>query len=88
MLNCKKKFTQTLYLNLNSSGISKKLELFATDIRGQLLHFPKYLVQRKANTGIKHIQLIEKLMDNFEERFDDFVLREQLLCCSFKTLLI
>ena len=33
--------------------------------------------QRKDDTDIKYIQFIEKLIDNFKERFDDFVLREQ-----------
>ena len=59
--------------------ISKKLELFATDIRCQLLPFSKLLKQRKGDTNIKYVQFIEKLIDNFKERFDDFVLREHLL---------
>ena len=35
--------------------------------------------QRKGDTDIKYVLFIEKLIDNFKERFDDFVLREQLL---------
>ena len=60
-------------------AFQKKLELFATDIRYELLHFPKLLEQRKGDTDIKYVLFIEKLIDNFKERFDDFVLREQLL---------
>ena len=55
------------------------MELFATNIRCELLHFPKLLEQRKGDTDIKYVLFIEKLIDNFKERFDDFVLREQLL---------
>ena len=60
-------------------AFQKKLELFTTDIRYELLHFPKLLEQRKGDTDIKYVLFIEKLIDNFKERFDDFVLREQLL---------
>ena len=60
-------------------AFQKKLELFATDIRCKLLHFPKLLEQRKGDTDIKYVLFIEKLIDNFKECFDDFVLREQLL---------
>ena len=60
-------------------AFQKKLKLFATDIRCQLLHFSKLLEQSKGNTDIKYVQFIKKLIDNFEKRFDDFVLREQLL---------
>ena len=28
---------------------------------------------------MKYVQFIEKLIDNFKERFDDFILKEQLL---------
>ena len=34
--------------------------------------------QRKGDTDIKYVQFIEKLIDNFKKRFNDFVLREQL----------
>ena len=59
--------------------ISKKLELFVNDIRCQFIHFPKLLEQRKGDSDIKYVQFIEKLIDNFKERFNGFVLREQLL---------
>ena len=55
------------------------MELFATNIWCQLLHFPKLLEQRKGDTDIKYVQFIEKLIDNFKEPLDDFVQREQLL---------
>ena len=66
-------------LILTVRAFQKKSELFATDILCQLLHLPKLLEQRKGNTDIRHVQVIEKLIDNFKERFDDFVLKEQLL---------
>ena len=60
-------------------AFQKKLELFAINIRCQLLHFPKLFEQRKGDTDIKYVQFIEKVIDNFKERFDDFVLKELLL---------
>ena len=62
-------------------SFQKKLEFFATDIRCDLLHFPKLLEQRKGDrpTDTKYVQFIEKLIDNFKERFNDFFLSEQLL---------
>ena len=45
----------------------------------QLLHFPKLLEQRKGDTDIKYVQFIEKVIDNFKERFDDFILKKLLL---------
>ena len=60
-------------------AFQKKLELFAIDIRSQLFYFPKLLEQPKGNTDKKYVQFIEKLIDNFKERLDNFVLREQLL---------
>ena len=75
------KKSPSFQLNLNSSCISKKLALFATDIRCQLLNCPKLLEQQKGDrlADIKYVHFIEKLIDNFIERFDDFVLKEQLV---------
>ena len=60
-------------------AFQKQLELFATDIQCQLVHFLQLLKQRWGDTDIKHVQFIGKLIDNFKERFDNFVLRKRLL---------
>ena len=78
MSNCKKKTTQ-------SSTSSQQLVHFKKNWNCLLLIFvvnfstyPNVWSSIK-DTNIKYIQFIEMLVDNFKERFDDFVLREQLL---------
>ena len=79
MLNCKEKNHSVFNLILTVRAFQKKVELFAIDILYKLLHFPKLLEQRKGNTDIKYAQFIKKLIVSFKQRFDDFVLGEQLL---------
>ena len=63
-LNVKLQGKNRSVFNLISAvrAFQKKLELFATDIRCELLHFPKLLEQCKGNTDIKYVLFIEKLL--------------------------
>jgi len=80
-LNVKLQGEKHTIFNLISAvrAFQKKLELFNNDIQSQLLHFPRLLEQRKGETDTKYVQFIEKLINNFKVRFDDFVLGKQLL---------
>ena len=67
-LNVKLRGKNHLVFNLISTAraFQKKVELFATDMRCKLLHFPKLLEQRKDNTHLKYVQFIEKLIGIFK----------------------
>ena len=69
-------------------SFQRKLELFSKDIQGQLLHFPRLLEQHKDETDTKYFKFIEKLINNFKSRFDDFVLGKQLLLFIQSPLLV
>ncbi|MGH0122794.1 UNVERIFIED_CONTAM: hypothetical protein FKN15_057508 [Acipenser sinensis] len=60
-------------------AFQRKLEIFKTDLQGELVHFPKLLEQTQREKDVPHhADFIQKLMDNFKARFDDFALERQL----------
>ncbi|XP_068241143.1 general transcription factor II-I repeat domain-containing protein 2A-like [Palaemon carinicauda] len=73
-----KKHTISNLISENGT-FQKKIELFKDDIQSQLFHFPRLLEERKDEIDTKYVQFIEKLINNFKVRFDDFVLGKQLL---------
>ncbi|MGH0143643.1 UNVERIFIED_CONTAM: hypothetical protein FKN15_008789 [Acipenser sinensis] len=61
-------------------AFQRKLEIYKTDLQGELVHFPKCLEQTQGEKDVPHhADFIQKLMDNFKAHFDDFTLRRQLL---------
>ncbi|XP_068228008.1 protein FAM200B-like [Palaemon carinicauda] len=79
----------TIY-NLISAirAFQKKIEFFKDDIQSQLFHLPRLLEERKYETDTKYVQFIEKLINNFKDCFDDFVLGKQLLLFIQNTFLV
>lgn len=54
-----------------------------------MLHFPKLLEQTKEKGAHqKHVPFVEKLIENFKTRFDDFILGEQVLLCIGNPFLV
>ncbi|KAK1905467.1 General transcription factor II-I repeat domain containing protein 2 [Dissostichus eleginoides] len=61
-------------------AFQRKLEVFKSDLQEGLLHFPKLLEQTKGdNRPQNHVGFLEKLIENFKTRFDDFRLGKQVL---------
>lgn len=54
-----------------------------------MLHFPKLLEQTKEKGAHQqHVQFVEKLIENFKTRFDDFILGKQVLLCIDNPFLV
>ncbi|XP_033971674.1 general transcription factor II-I repeat domain-containing protein 2-like [Trematomus bernacchii] len=73
-----------LHLKLQGNNtvcaFQRKLEVFKSDLQEGLLHFPKLLEQTKGeNRPQNHVEFLEKLIENFKTRFDDFRLGKQVL---------
>ncbi|KAK1896800.1 General transcription factor II-I repeat domain containing protein 2 [Dissostichus eleginoides] len=61
-------------------AFQRKLEVFKSDLQEGLLHLPKLLEQTKGdNRPQNHVGFLEKLIENFKTRFDDFRLGKQVL---------
>ncbi|KAK1889687.1 General transcription factor II-I repeat domain containing protein 2 [Dissostichus eleginoides] len=61
-------------------AFQRKLEVFKSDLQEGMLHFPKLLEQTKGdNRPQNHVGFLEKLIENFKTRFDDFRLGKQVL---------
>ncbi|KAK1903434.1 General transcription factor II-I repeat domain containing protein 2, partial [Dissostichus eleginoides] len=61
-------------------AFQRKLEVFKSDLQEGLLHFPKLLEQTKGDSRPQnHVGFLEKLIENFKTRFDDFRLGKQVL---------
>ncbi|KAJ4920930.1 hypothetical protein JOQ06_016525 [Pogonophryne albipinna] len=61
-------------------AFQRKLEVFKSDLQEGLLYFPKLLEQTKGeNRPQNHVAFLEKLIENFKIRFDDFRLGKQVL---------
>ncbi|CAL8319446.1 unnamed protein product [Arctogadus glacialis] len=70
-------------------AFQRKLELYKGDLQEELLHFPKLLEQTKEKDAHqKHIAFVEKMIENFRTRFDDFILGNQILLCIGNPFLV
>ncbi len=70
-------------------AFQRKLEVFKCDLQQDLLHFPRLLDQ----TGGKHhhhnyAEFLDKLIKNFQTRFEDFHLGKQVLLCIENPFLV
>ena len=64
-------------------AFQKKLEVFKCDLQQDLLHFPKLLNQTAGtHHHHNHAEFLDKLIENFQTRFGDFPLGNQVLQCS------
>ncbi|KAG2455657.1 SCND3 protein, partial [Polypterus senegalus] len=68
---------------------TRKLEVFKCDLQQDLLHFPRLLDQ----TAGKHhhhnyAEFLDKLIKNFQTRFEDFPLGKQVLLCIENPFLV
>lgn len=53
--------------------------IFLCCLQEELLHFPRLLEQTKEKGAHqKHMPFLEKLIANFQKRFDDFILGEKM----------
>ncbi|KAG2466409.1 SCND3 protein, partial [Polypterus senegalus] len=76
-------------LMLAVRAFQRKLEVFKCDLQQDLLHFPRLLDQ----TAGKHhhhnyAEFLDKLIKNFQTRFEDFPLGKQVLLCIENPFLV
>lgn len=69
-------------------SFERRLEIFKSDIRGAHLHFPTLLQQTNGNHHHHHLSFLERLSENFRERFDDFNVGKEVLLCITSPFLV
>ncbi|KAK1901732.1 General transcription factor II-I repeat domain containing protein 2 [Dissostichus eleginoides] len=69
-------------------SFQRKLEIFRSDITEAHLHFPTLLEQTNGNHHHTHVAFLERLAENFQNRFDDFSLGKQVLLCIGSPFLV
>ncbi|XP_044133327.1 zinc finger BED domain-containing protein 5-like [Bufo gargarizans] len=67
-------------------AFQKKLEVFQSDLKENLLHFPKldeYSQQENTKESVfsNHGDFMQGLIDNFKSRFQDFTIGQEVLLC-------
>lgn len=61
--------------------------VFKCDLQQDLLHFPKLINQTaRKHHHHNHAEFLDKLIENFQTRFGDFPLGNQVLQCSYSAL--
>ncbi|RXN35893.1 general transcription factor II-I repeat domain-containing 2-like protein [Labeo rohita] len=70
-------------------AFQRKLEVFKCDLQQNLLHFPR-LLDQTAGKHHRHnyAEFLEKLITNFQTRFEDFPLGKQVLLCIENPFLV